>query len=79
MNDRVSISGQKENLNLRVSGIFDLESVKLTKKEFMYPFRQHALLVGKRFGGSFFQLGLKDPFDAEKIALQIQETTDTEA
>ena len=23
----------------------------------------------------FFQLGFKDPFDAEKIALQIQETT----
>ena len=75
LNDRVSISGQKENLNLRVSGIFESGISEIDKKRVYVSISTARSLVGKRFGGSFFQLGLKDPFDAEKIALQIQETT----
>ena len=74
LNDRVSISGQKETLNLRVSGIFESGISEIDKKRVYVSISTARSLVGKRFGGSFFQLGLKDPFDAEKIALQIQET-----
>ena len=72
--DRVNMIGGNQNLQLRVSGIFETGVSDIDKKRVYMDLSTVRSFAGKRFGGSIFQLGLASPERAPEIASQIQET-----
>lgn len=74
VNDRVNLVGQKENFQLRVSGIFETGVSEIDKKRIYISLPTARSMAGKRFGGAVFQLSMYNPEDASSIAAQIQQT-----
>lgn len=74
VNDRVNLVGQKENFQLRVSGIFETGVSEIDKKRIYISLPTARSMAGKRFGGAVFQLSMYNPENARSIAAQIQQT-----
>ena len=72
MGDRVSLNGQYESIQLRVSGVFETGVSEIDKNRIYLHLNTARRILGHRFGGSVFQLALQRPDDAPEIAVQLQ-------
>ncbi|HAE10884.1 MAG TPA: ABC transporter permease [Opitutae bacterium] len=72
--DRVTLIGGTENEQLRVSGIFETGVSQIDKNRLYLDLSTLRSFLGKAFGGSVFQVSVKDPDSAAGIAAQMQET-----
>ena len=70
--DRVSLNGQYESIQLRVSGVFETGVSEIDKNRIYLHLNTARRILGHRFGGSVFQLALQRPDDAPEIAVQLQ-------
>ena len=70
--DWVSLNGQYESIQLRVSGVFETGVSEIDKNRIYLHLNTARRILGHRFGGSVFQLALQRPDDAPEIAVQLQ-------
>lgn len=70
--DRVHLAAGSENLSFRVSGIFETGVSQIDKNRVYLHLSRARSLLGRPFGGSFFQVGMKDPSKATDLAVQLQ-------
>ena len=72
--DRVRLLGGTDNLHLRVSGIFETGVSQIDKNRVYLHLGTAKSFLGLSSEGSFFQVALSNPYDATKLAGQLQET-----
>ena len=72
--DRVRLLGGTDNLHLRVSGIFETGVSQIDKNRVYLHLGTAKSFLELSSEGSFFQVALSNPYDATKLAGQLQET-----
>ena len=72
--DRVTLKGGTGNLKLRVAGIFETGVSQIDKNRIYIHLDKAKEFSGRRFSGSFFQIGMLNPDRAEEVAAQMQLT-----
>lgn len=70
--DRVSLSGGNENIQLRVSGVFESGVNEIDKNRIYLHLKTARSFLNRPFGGAVFQVSLEDPGNAPAIADQMQ-------
>ena len=70
--DRVSLIGVNDSIQLRVSGVFESGVNEIDKNRIYLHIDTARSFLGRPFGGSVFQLSLKDPNQAPEVAAHMQ-------
>jgi len=70
--DRVNLVAGSANRTVRVAGVFETGVSQIDKKRIYLHLQKARSLMGQPFGGSFFQLGMRDPELAPQLAVQLQ-------
>ena len=73
LDDRLYLKGASQSLPVRIGGVFETGVSQIDKRRIYINLQTARAFLGRKFGGSVFQVSIKDPSNAPQISAQMQE------